>query len=233
MVDVSLEGLKNSYQKLSDQNRLLASRIEEYREHIQSLRQELALLESRQAELSGILRDPAGTNVAPPEVVYRQDIEQLTEKIDGTSEKAMQKAFQQKKGELDMALEQSRKNLRATRLDVKTIREQVTVGAAIAQLKARQAQLQRQLADRQSAVKLESAKAYADQLDKEIAKLKLRQRELEKKLSHALGEESSDISRFTEENYQLRRRFVALRDENMRLKKEMSLLEALSVPPRP
>lgn len=191
MVDMSLEGLKGSYQKLSDRNRLLSSGIEGYRKHIQSLRQEL----------------------------------------DSLSEKATGKAFEQKKGELDTALEQSRRNLGAARLDVQTMREQIAGGAAMAQLKARRAQLQQQLAARQAGVKLESAKAYANRLDKEIAKLKSRQKELERNLSQSSQEKSLEIPSFTEESYQLRRRLVALYDENIRLKKEMFDLGTLAVSP--
>ncbi len=226
MVDVSLEGLKRSYQKLADQNRLLVSKAEGYRAHIQLLRQELALLESRKGELSGTLRDPAGTNVALPETVYRQDIEQLKKKIDATSEKAIQKTFRQRKNELDAALARNKKSLRAT---IKP----ATEDAAVAQLKARQAQLQQQLVDRQAGAKPESTKKYAGQLDKEIAKLKSRQRELEKKLSSAQKKELTNINGLTEESYLLRRKFVNLYDENIRLKREMFHLGTIVVSPQP
>lgn len=231
MVDMSLEGLKDSYQKLSDQNRFLSSEIEGYRKHIQSLRQELDSLASQRTKLSAMPNDQEKAGVMSPEVIDRQEIERLTDEINSNSEKAIERAFQQKKGELDTALEQSRKELRAARLDVKTMREQITGGAAIAQLKARQAQLQQQLVDRQAGVKLESAKTYANRLDKEIAKLKSRQKELEKKLSQSSQEKPVDIAQFTEESYQLRRRFVALYDENIRLKKEMFHLGTLAVFP--
>ena len=231
MVDMSLEGLKDSYQKLSDQNRLLSSEIEGYRNHIQSLRQELDSLASQRTKLSAMPNDQGKAGMMSPEATDRQEIERLTEEIESNSEKAIEKAFQQKKGELDTALEQSRRNLRTARLDVKTTREQSTGGAIIVQLKARQAQLQQQLVDRQAGVKLESAKAYANRLDKEIAKLKARQKEFEKNLSRSSQEKSADITQFTEESYQLRKRFVALYDENIRLKKEMFRLGTLAVSP--
>ncbi len=221
MVDMSLEGLKGSYQKLSDQNRLLSAGIDGYRGHIQSLRQELDSLASKRTELSATPNDHEKAGVMSPEAVDRQEIKRLTEEIESSSEKAIEKAFGQKKSELETVLEESRKNLRAVRLDVKTLREQIAGGDAAGQLKARQAQLQQQLADRQAGVKLESAKAYANRLDKEIVRLKSRQKELERKLSRSSPEEPLEIASFTEESYQLRRRFVALYDENIRLKKEM------------
>lgn len=234
MVYVSLEGLKSSYQKFSERNRLLASEIEGYREHIQSLQQELDSLGSQRTEWSVTRsgREKAGGMF--PEAINRPEIELLTDKLDATSEQAIEEEFRQKKSELEMILEQGRKNLRAARLELDNIKENSAGGAsAIAQLKARQAQLRRQIADRQSALDLGASRAYARQLDKEIAKLKLRQRELGKKLSQTPDEESADISRFTEETFQLRRRFVALHDENMRLKKELFRLGTLGVSPQP
>ncbi len=231
---MSLEGLKSSYQKLSDQNRLVSSEIEGYRSHIQSLQQELDSLESQRIKLSAMFSDQEETGAMFPETVYRQEIEQLTDKIDSSSEKAIAKAFEQKKGELDTALEQSRKSLRAARSDVDKIKEESAgVAAAMAQLKTRQAQLQQQLAERRSGLDPRSVKEYVHWLDKEIAGLRSRERELKKKLSKAPGEESTDISSFTEENYQLRRRFVALYDENMRLKREVFRLGTLAVSPQP
>lgn len=233
MVDMSLEGLKGSYQKLSDQNRLLSAGIDGYRRHIQSLRQELDSLASQRTKLSATPNDHEKAGVMSPEAVDRQEIKRLTEEIESSSEKAIEKAFGREKSELETVLEQSRKNLRAVRLDVKTLREQIAGGDAIVQLKARQARLQQQLVDRQTGVRLESAKAYANRLDKEIAKLKWRQKELGKKLSRSSQEEPLDIASFTEESYQLRRRFVALHDENIILKKEMFDLGTLAVSPQP
>lgn len=233
MVDMSLEGLKGSYQKLSDRNRLLSSGVEGYREHIQSLRQELDSLASQTTKLSATPGGHEKAGLMSTEAVERQEIKRLTEEIESSSEKAIERAFGREKSELDTALEQSRKNLRTARRDVKTLREQIAEGDAAGQLKARQAQLQQQLADRQAGVKLESAKAYANRLDKEIAKLKSRQKELERKLSRSSPEEPLEIASFTEESYQLRRRFVALYDENIRLKKEMFDLGTLAVSPQP
>ena len=234
MVYVSLEGLKSSYQKLSEQNRLLASEIEGYREHIQSLQQELDSLGS-QGTGSSVTRggaEKAGGMF--PEAIDHQEIEPLTDKLDAASEQVIEKEFQQKKSELEMALEQSRKNLRAARLEADKIRENSAGGASvIAQLKAKQAQLRRQIADRQSNLDIGASRTYVRQLDKEIAKLKSRQRELGKKLSPATDEESADISRFFEETSQLRRRFVALYDENMRLKKELFRFGTLGVSHQP
>ncbi|MBI5024515.1 MAG: hypothetical protein HZC18_05875 [Candidatus Omnitrophica bacterium] len=199
MVYVSLEGLKSSYQKLSEQNCLLASEIEGYREHIRSLQQEL---------------DSLGPPRTGSSVTRGAE-----EKAGGMFPGAIDR---QKKSELEMALEQSRKNLRAARLEADKIKENSAGRAsAIAHLKARQAQLRRQIAGRQSGLDLGASRAYVRQLDKEIAELKSRQREFGKKLSPAPDEGSADISRFTEETFQLRRRFVALHDENMRLKKEL------------
>lgn len=234
MVHASLEGLKSSYQKLSEQNRLLASEIEGYRDHILSLRQELDFLESQKKKLSAMLSAHGKTDAMLPEAFYRQEIERLTSEINAASEKALERTFQQKKSELDTALEQSRKSLRAARLDADKIKEESAgAAAAITRLKARHARLQRQITDRQAGLDPGSAKAYAHQLDKEIAKLKSRQRELEKKLSQAPDEESIDISGFTEESYRLRRRFVALHDENMRLKKELFRFGTPGVSPQP
>ena len=234
MVYVSLEGLKSSYQKLSEQNRFLASEIEGHREHIRSLQQELDSFGPQRTE-SPVTRsgeEKAGGMFS--EAIDRQEIELLTDKLDATSEQAIEKEFQQRKSELEMALEQSRKNLRAARLETDKIKENSAGGAsAIVQLKARQAQLRRQIADRQSSLDLGASRAYVRQLDKEIAKLKSRQRELGKKLSPAPDEESADISRFTEETFQLRRRFVALHDENMRLKKELFRFGTPGVSPQP
>lgn len=211
MVYVSLEGLKSSYQKLSEQNRFLASEIEGYRGHIRSLQQELDSLGPQRTE-SSVTRGGE-------------------EKAGGMFPWAIDR---QKKSELETALEQSRKNLRAARLEADKIKENSSGGAsAIAQLKARQAQLRRQIADRQSSLDLGASRAYVRQMDKEIAELKSRQRELGKKLSPAPDEESADISRFTEGTFQLRRRFVALHDENMRLKKELFRFGTPSVSSRP
>jgi chromosome segregation ATPase len=234
MVYVSLEGLKNSYQKLSEQNRLLASEIEGYREHIRSLQRELDSFGPQRMESSVTRGGEEKAGGMFPEAIDRQEIELLTGKLDATSEQAIEKEFQQKKSELERALEQSRKNLRAARLEADKIKENSAGGAsAIAQLKARQAQLRRQIAGRQSSLDLGASRAYVRQMDKEIAKLKSRQRELGKKLSPAPDEESADISRFTEETFQLRRRFVALHDENMRLKKELFRFGTIGVPPQP
>ncbi|HCI44878.1 MAG TPA: hypothetical protein DE315_05040 [Candidatus Omnitrophica bacterium] len=231
MVDMSLEGLKDSYQKLSDQNRLLSSEIEGYRKHIQSLRQELDSLASQRTELSAMPGGQGKAGVMSPEASDYQEIRRLKDGINSNSKEAIEGAFQQKKGELDTALEQSRKKLRAARLDVKTMREQNTGGAVIARLKARRAQLQQQLVDRQAGVKLESAKTYANRLGKEISKLKTRQKELERKLSRSSSEEPIDADQFTEESFQLRKRFVALYDENIRLKKEVFGFGATAVSP--
>lgn len=222
MVDVSLEGLKNSYQKLADQNRLLASGIEGYRGHIQSLQQELDFLESQKTKLLATHEAGENTGAMSPESASRQAIEQLTDKINSTSEKAIEKKFQQKKGELDRALEQGRRTLRAARSNLDKSKKVLDRAATeIVQLKARQAQLQQQLADRQPGIDPPSVKAYAHQMDQEIAQLRSRQSELERKLSHAANDEPVDISKFTEESYRLRRAFVTLSDENMRLKREV------------
>ena len=234
MIDVSLKSLKGSYQKLADQNRLLASEIEGYRNHIQSLQQELDFSESHKAKLSAVLHDQEKTGDAFPEAAYRQEIEQLRSQIDATSEKAVERAFQQKKGELDTALERSRGSLRAAHAQVNKLKEESAgVVTSIARLKVRQAQLQQQLADRQAGRDVGSVKAYAHQLDKEITNLRLRQRALDKKLSHAPKEDPGDINKFTEESYNLRRRFVSLSDENMRLKRELFSLGTIAVSPQP
>ena len=224
MVYVSLEGLKSSYQKLSEQNRLLASEIEGYRKHIRSLQQGSSVTRGGAEKAGGMF----------PEAIDHQEIEPLTDKLDAASEQVIEKEFQQKKSELEMALEQSRKKLRAARLEADKIKENSAGGAsAIAQLKAKQAQLRRQIADRQSNLDIGASRTYVRQLDKEIARLKSRQRELGKKLSPAPDEESADISRFFEETSQLRRRFVALYDENMRLKKELFRFGTLGVSHQP
>lgn len=234
MVYVSLEGLKSSYQKLSEQNRLLASEIEGYRKHIRFLQQELDSLGPQRTESSVTRSGEEKAGGMFPGEIDHQEIELLTDKLDGTSEQATEKKFQQKKNELEMVLEQSRKNLRAARLEADKIKENSDGGAAaIAQLKAKQAQLRRQIAGRQSNLDLGASRTYVRQLDKEIAKLKSRQRELGKKLSHTPDEESADISRFVEEASQLRRRFVALHDENMRLKKELFRFGTPGVSPQP
>ena len=116
MVYVSLEGLKNSYQKLSEQNRLLASEIEGYREHIRSLQRELDSFGPQRMESSVTRGGEEKAGGMFPEAIDRQEIELLTGKLDATSEQAIEKEFQQKKSELERALEQSRKNLRAARL---------------------------------------------------------------------------------------------------------------------
>ena len=234
MVYVSLEGLKSSYQKLFEQNRLLASEIAGYREHVRSLQQELDFLGPQKAGSSVPRSGAEKVGGMFPEAIDHQEIELLTDKLDTTSEQAIEKEFQQKKSALEIALEQSRKNLRAARLEADKIKENSAGGAsAIAQLKARQAQLRRQIADRQSSLGLGASRAYVRQLDKEIARLKSQQRELGRKLSPAPDEESTDISRFAEETFQLRRRFVALHDENMRLKKELFRFGTLGVSPQP
>ncbi|GEM_PF-3269000 len=225
MMDLSLEGLKDSYQKLVDQNRLLTSEVKGYRDHVRPLQQELDSLESQKMKLSVIfdVEEKAGVEI------YRQEIERLMNKLDSASESAIDKAFQQKKNELEAALEQSRKSLRAVQSGVNKHRAGSTgMISAVAQQRARQAQLQRQLADRRVGLDLGSAKGYAHQLDKEIARLKWREKALEKKLSQAPNEEKNNISGFTEESYRLRRRFVALHDENMRLKREVFNLGAIS-----
>lgn len=229
MVDVSLDALKDSYQKFFDQNRFLSSEVEGYRDHIKSLQQEQDSLESQKAKLSALLNDQEKAGAMPPEDVYRQEIEQLTDKINSTSGKAVEKVFQQKKNELDTVLEQSRKRLHAVHLEVdKNQEEPAKAAAEIVQLKARQAQLQQQVADRQSGLGLGSAKEYVRKLDQKIAQLKSRQGELEKKLSRATHNESINISGFTEESYRLRQKFVNLYDENMRLKREVFRLGILA-----
>ena len=121
MVYVSLEGLKSSYQKLSEQNRLLASEIEGYRKHIRSLQRELDSL-GPQGTGSSVTRSGAEKAGGMfPEAIDRQEIELLTGKLDAASEQVIEKEFQQKKSELEMALEQSRKNL-ARRRDWRRIR---------------------------------------------------------------------------------------------------------------
>lgn len=226
MVGASLTGLKNSYQKLLDQNRFLTSEIEAYRSHIQSLNQERGSLKSRKIKLSEMLRDQTKLDNLSPSVVYSQEIEQLKRKIDSVSEKTIEKAFLQKKSDLETALERSRKGVRAVRSNMDRIQgESAGSAALITQLKQRQAQLQRQIPDAQSALEVESAKAYARQLDKEIARLEALEKKLQMSLSRNHGEEEADMAILTEEGYQLRRKFVDLQDENLRLKREVSRLE--------
>ncbi len=234
MLNVSLESLKGSYQKLSDQNRLVSSEIEGCRGQILSLRQELDSLESQKAKWSPVLNGQDKAKGMTLEDIYQREIEQLTDKLAAISEKVNEKVFQQKKDELDAILEQSKKNLRAARLKLdegKT--ESAKAATLIAQLTARRAQLQRQFADRQASLDLGSAKVYARRLDQEIAKLRSSQRELEGKLAQASNGESVEIGRFTEEDYQLRRKFLSLHDENMRLKREALRLGTFAVSPRP
>ena len=97
MVYVSLEGLKSSYQKLFEQNRLLASEIEGYREHIRSLQQELDSFGPQRTESSVTRGGEEKAGGMFPEAIDRQEIELLTDKLDATSEQAIEKEFQQKK----------------------------------------------------------------------------------------------------------------------------------------
>ncbi len=142
--------------------------------------------------------------------------------------------FQQKRSELDTALERSRKSLRVAHSNVDKIqRESAGSAETIIRLKGRQAQLRQQIADKEASREPGSVKVYANQLDKEIAKLKSHQKRLAKNLFHGPKEEPVDISGFTEESYQLRRRFVVLQDENMRLRREVLRFGAVAVSPQP
>ncbi len=222
MVDASLQSLKESYQKLVDQNRLLISETQGHRERLRSLQEELDSLGSPENILSTNPGGQSQIETGSSEATYRQEIEYLEDQIDSISEKSLDREFQQKKSELDTALEHSKKKLHVARLDVNKVKDESTAtAAAIAQLKVKQAQLQRQIAGKQTGQDLTSAKVYAGQLNGEIAALRSRQQALEKELSRSAKKDDIEIGGFTDESYLLRRRFVSLHDENMRLKREL------------
>lgn len=208
----SLKELKQSYQKLVDQNRFLTSQIETYRNEIPALSKELESLESDKAIFSHQINADQTTAS-----VYQQEIEELKQKIGSLSRQVPENTLEERKKQLQQEIAANKVNLHRDRLELERLKREPAESAKIInQLKAVQAQLQRQILNNKSRWEIESAKAYVRQLDQEIAKLKLEREKLEK------SDEGGDISNLTEESYQLRRRFMTLEYENMRLKKEIS-----------
>jgi chromosome segregation ATPase len=237
MLEVSLGGLKESCQAVSDRNDRLLSDIAAYARNMELLRQELkGLSETKAGLLEGHPQSGGAYFSVENEKFLRSEIDHLSGEVGSLSEDKIGKVFRSKRSALVSSIEKNKKDIKNKEADLSKMNRQYEKPLKKADsLKAEQIRLKLKVEELQDKLKRklgESGKVgrflsrkdkkgeeRLSQLSSDLIRLRLYRQELTKDiLKKVQGVSSGD---FNHEGALLERRINALKEENAVLKKEV------------
>ncbi|MBI5415788.1 MAG: hypothetical protein HZA29_03130 [Candidatus Omnitrophica bacterium] len=240
MLESGLKELRKSYNQLVERNNFLVAEIASYQQKMPPLLKQLEALSSQKEVLAADKRvEENFGSQTDMGTVYRREIAQLRRHLQAPAEGGRQKIFLQRKEELDTLIHRSRENTPQAQLRLRNAeRQYVQQTETIDRLRSREKQ-NRQAAPEPGDVGRDGKRTgeappkvaadehggeYLASLTDEIVQLKSYQQQLKDKLSLRHSQNSSDTAAWDEDQYRMYLKLSSLREENMLLKRQLSLI---------
>lgn len=242
MLAVSLKGLKESYGQLIQRNNFLSAGIASYQKNLPFLQKELETIAAQKQELAAH-KNSQGKEVEDGDVLtfYREEIGRLRRQLNAPQEDERQKLFDQKKEQLKILVEQGRQNIKETQSRLQEVEqrykqqtkmitqieeslEEPSLGGQTQERAGADGRNGGSLAPAPEGSEDMDTEAYLAMLTGEIERMKLYQHELQQELTARSARESGGAVEWGEEQYQLYRKLASLKEENILLKRGLSLI---------